>query len=414
MNFVDQRSRVADLEAFAGTSPVANNLPVAAASTMPADRVFGAQPMKIKRDPENIFKQIRIEAAAAGENFYYRFPVRAKIKDPETGKETWGTDYIEGPTIKCANSVSRLFGNCDVDCRVLDVGSHWVFHARFMDLETGYSLTRPFQQRKNQGSVRGDSGRQEDIAFQIGTSKAIRNVITNALELYTTFAWQEAKDAIIEKVGKKLPFYKEKVAERLKELNIDISRVEAVRGRPLASWLATDVAKTIAELQAINDGMATADETFPPKETKTDSETGEVLNNFASTTTEGAAATDDAETKTNAPAADKQQAQGSQPAETGPHATAGATEGAEKGDGGNVPSNASAPSTTNGPKDPANDAEYDAYATKWIAEQIDPEEPRARWAREKNMRNKANVSPETRDRLETAVKAKVAELKKKS
>ena len=111
-----------------------------------------------------------------------------------------------------------------------------------MDLETGYSLTRPLQQRKSQTTMRGDAGRSEDIAYQIGTSKAIRNVTTNALDTFTTFAWQEAKASIIEQVGKHLEKYKARVAQRLEELEVDLSRVEHVRGRPLKDWIAICVA----------------------------------------------------------------------------------------------------------------------------------------------------------------------------
>jgi hypothetical protein len=177
-----------------------------------------------------------------------------------------------------------------------------------MDLETGYCLTRPFQQRKNQGSVRGDSGRAEDIAFQIGTSKAIRNVTCNALEFFTSFAADEAKRSIVEKVGEKLDYYKKRVSDRLQEIGIDIKRVEHARGRALKDWLATDVARTIAELQAINDGMATADETYPPLETKQETaeqKAGEAMDKFAS----GDGDAQSAETKqgTNNAAQDAQQ-----------------------------------------------------------------------------------------------------------
>jgi hypothetical protein len=42
-----------------------------------------------------------------------------------------------------------------------------------------------------------------------------------------------------------------------------IARVEAQVGRAVKDWLAADVARVIAELQAVKDGMATIDETWP-------------------------------------------------------------------------------------------------------------------------------------------------------
>ena len=408
MNKILENDRIKDLEAFANAPSSAGSVVPATPFAAPTERIFGAQNLAVHRDDEVVLRKLKVMAAAAGDDFFYRIPVKKKVKNEETGKDEWVTDYIEGPSIKCANAVARVFGNCDIDTRVVDAGSHWVFYSRFIDLETGYSLTRPFQQRKNQGSIRGDSGRQEDIAFQIGTSKAIRNVINNALEFYTSFAATEAKASIVEKVGKRLEFYRQRVADRLAELEIDVRRVEHVRGRALKDWLAADVAKTIAELQAIGDGMANADETYPPasKKETVDSETGEVLNEFAKDTAKGADAT--TETRSDAPAADQQQKQESQTAASNPPSAAGAMEGAEAGTG--YASDASPPSTTN--NGPTNDAEYREYALAWISAMTDPEEPRARWSREKNMRNKANVTAETRDALEQVVKAKVNELKK--
>jgi hypothetical protein len=332
--------------------------------------------------------------------------------NPETGKDEWVVDYIEGPSIKCANAVSRLFGNNDTDVRVFDTGTHWLFYARFMDLETGYCLTRPFQQRKNQGSVRGDSGRAEDIAFQIGTSKAIRNVTCNALEFFTSFAADEAKRSIVEKVGEKLDYYKKRVSDRLQEIGIDIKRVEHARGRALKDWLATDVARTIAELQAINDGMATADETYPPLETKQETaeqKAGEAMDKFAS----GDGDAQSAETKqgTNNAAQDAQQKDPQSETASPPAATDNAGGAEAEVSPAPSPTNASAPTNST---DPQTDAEYKAHARKWIDEQINPEECRARWAREKAMRDKAGVTSETRSECEGLMKAKVAALKGKA
>jgi hypothetical protein len=235
----------------------------AAAGMPPTERAIGAQPVAVRRDEGSLFKKLRVLAAAAGDDWFYRFPVRKKVKNEKTGRDEWVTDYIEGPSIKCANNVARLYGNCDIDCRVIDYGPYWTFYARFSDLETGYSLTRPYQQRKSQTTMNTkDPQRAQDIAFQIGASKAIRNVVINGLEFFTSFAFDEAKQSIIDKVGRKLDYYRQKITERLAEMKIDLKAVEGVRGRALKDWLASDVARTIAELQAIQDGMATVGETY--------------------------------------------------------------------------------------------------------------------------------------------------------
>jgi len=136
----DRKERDAALDEFAqSTETEAQLVPIMPQGQI-ATQVFGAQNVAVRRDERIILNKIRALAAAAGQEWFYRFPVKNKKK---------GTvDYIEGPSIKMANDLARLYGNCDVDCRHVDIGSHIIFSARFIDLETGYSLTRPFQQRK--------------------------------------------------------------------------------------------------------------------------------------------------------------------------------------------------------------------------------------------------------------------------
>ena len=215
----------------------------------------GAIKVAVERDDAKVLRRIKVLASAAGSRFYYRFP--AKNKDGSSSN-------IEGPSIDCALAVARTWGNCDVDCRVMDEGDHWIFHARFRDFETGFTLSRAFQQRKGQTTMKTkDPGRALDIVFQIGQSKAIRNVICNALGDVTAFAFEEARASFVDRIGSKLDYYRERAINRLAELKIELKRVEAVLGKPAKDWLAHDLARIIAELQAINDGMSSADETYP-------------------------------------------------------------------------------------------------------------------------------------------------------
>ncbi|MDX0857903.1 hypothetical protein GOL78_25535 [Sinorhizobium medicae] len=229
--------------------------------------VVSAQAVAVRRDEGLVLTRLRTLAQAAGTDWYYRFPVKNRKENR--------TDWIEGPSIKLANDLSRLYGNCAVDCRAQDFGDFWLFHARFVDLETGYSLIRPFQQRKSGGKIGGsDNERRLDIAFQIGASKAIRNVVVNALQTFSDFAFEEAKGALIDRIGTDLDGYRQRTIERV-AAHVDIERVERVIGRPRQDWLATDVAKIIAMAKAVTDGMATWNETFPPLQGG-DNETGEV------------------------------------------------------------------------------------------------------------------------------------------
>lgn len=245
---LDERIRAA----FAKPPEGGALVPLPTTNVAISDAVITAQKVAVERDEAKVLQKIRVFAQAAGGDWFYRYPVNR------------GQDWIEGPSIKCANNVARYYGNCQIDTRVIDNGDSWIIYARFVDYETGFSYTRPFQQRKGQQTVKtGDAGRVLDIALQIGVSKAIRNVVCNALESFTTYAFEEAKSAIVDKVGKNLESYRERVTARLVEMKI-LERVEIASGRTAKNWLATDIARIIAQLQAINDGMATVDETWPP------------------------------------------------------------------------------------------------------------------------------------------------------
>jgi len=256
-------SRSADVEgafkeAFAREAPEPQ-LPAAIVQQIMDERPQGAMKIEQRRDISRVMQMIRAEATAAGDDFFYSWEVDDRKKNRKV--------EISGPTIKCANAVSRIYGNCSVKVRAFDLGPHWIFYAQFYDMETGYVLERPFQQRKNQNiGSKFDADRALDIVFQIAVSKAARNVICNALSTFTDFAYDVAREELIEKISKNLPRYRERITQRLTELDIDPLRIETLRGRKIAEFTAQDVAKTISEIQAVTDGMAPADEIWPKAE----------------------------------------------------------------------------------------------------------------------------------------------------
>jgi hypothetical protein len=239
-----------------------------------AERVIGAQPVAVHRDEQKILQKLATLAAAAGTDWFYRFPVR---------KKEGGQDWIEGPSIKLANDVARIFGNNVNEVREIDVGDAWIFYARFTDIETGFSMERAYRQRKSQTTMRTrDVDRQLDIAYQIGQSKAIRNVICNALQIYADYAFEQAQNSLVDKIGKNLEGWRKRVLERLAELPVDLARVERVIGRSAKDWLAPNIAQIVAIVKSISDGMTTVDEAFPvtsptarPDEEDTPSAVGE-------------------------------------------------------------------------------------------------------------------------------------------
>jgi hypothetical protein len=222
---------------------------------LPMERVIGAQQIAIPRDEKRVLEKIRVLAAAAGADWYYRFPVKTK---------GGGQDWVEGPSIKLANDLARLYGNCEVETKVTDLGDSWLIYARFTDYETGFVMTRPFQQRKGQRGMRTENDRALDIAFQIGASKAIRNVICNSLQSFADFALDEARNSLTEKIGKNLEGWRERCIQRIAERKIELIRVERVAGRAAKDWTVPDIARIVAMIQSIADGMSTIDESFPP------------------------------------------------------------------------------------------------------------------------------------------------------
>lgn len=223
------------------------------------------------RDEAKVLQKITALAAAAGEDWYYRFPVNRRVKDDKGG---WTTvrDWIEGPSIKCANNVARIFGNCLVQCRVgEETDDAWIFYARFIDRETGFVLERAFQQRKGQQSLNTkDPGRALDIVFQIGQSKSVRNVVCNALETFTERAFSEAKRSLVSRIGSKMEEARSWIAEQLAAIKVSIERVEYVHARKAKDWLAPDMALIYAEIQSVVDGMAHPDDLWPVREPEVD------------------------------------------------------------------------------------------------------------------------------------------------
>src|SRR4030095_11553111 len=215
----DERTR--DLAAFANASgqpnqptpgghAIVRTTAGLAAGTAPT--VLGAQPVAVYRDEQKILLKLNALAQAAGSDWFYRFPVK---------KRDGGQDWIEGPSIKLANDVARIFGNNCNEVREVDVGDAWTFYARFTDIETGFSMERAYRQRKSQTSMRTrDADRQLDIAYQIGQSKAIRNCICNALQIYCDYAFEQARNSLVDKIGKDLNSWRERTVKGLANIPV--------------------------------------------------------------------------------------------------------------------------------------------------------------------------------------------------
>jgi hypothetical protein len=404
---IDERTTKRNaLDAFAA-APQQLAAPSVQPMSSPGDRVFGAQNVAVYRDEARILQKLAALGAAAGDDWTYRFPVKNKN----------GTkDFIEGASIKLANDVARIYGNCEVDTRVIDMGTSWLIYARFTDFESGYALTRPFQQNKNASKMGGsDNDRRLDIAFQIGVSKAIRNVVVNALQTFSDFAFEAARNSLIDKIGKDVVRWREKTLTGLANHGVDAQRVEFVIGRASKDWTAPDLAKIIAMMKAIADGMATIDETFPPKDKQVgediDRETGEVTEtNTAASTATGEKQGDAAAAGSASRPADSATNQASsQP--TAPAETAAPGQAASESPNPSKAKDKEAATATGKTELPKNEAEYVAYADAWRTSLTDADAGEARWKEEKTLRNKSHVGSDARESLQEKLAAKCAEIR---
>lgn len=219
-----------------------------------------AQRVAVKRDLGGVLREAQTLGAAAGPAFFYRIPYKRKNK--QTGEVT--TEWVEGPSIDCAMEIAALYGNCWIGATVREeTQSHWIFQARFVDLEKGVTIVREFQQRKGQDTGMRDGDRQRDIVFQIGQSKAIRNVVVAAIPRAVDVAYEAAKNSLVGKIEKNPGQFLERLLAWLEQLGVAVKRVERALGRASNAWTVADMARTYADAKAIKDGMASADDIWP-------------------------------------------------------------------------------------------------------------------------------------------------------
>lgn len=238
--------------------------PVASPASGPAtDRALAqivtAQRVAVKRRQDEIRRSVALAAQAAGSDFFYRWEVN--------NRRTGSKDIVEGISIIGTMAVARIYGNCAVRCIVAnETPTHWTMAAEFVDYETGFTLVRQFQQRKNQNTGMKDADRAADLVFQIAQSKATRNVIRASLGDLCDFAMEEAKRGLLAVIEKDPAKAKQGCIKLASKLGISGARIERQIGRPLANWTIHDIAACAARLRSIEDNFATADDLFPTEE----------------------------------------------------------------------------------------------------------------------------------------------------
>lgn len=232
-------------------------------------QIITAQRVAVKRDTVSIIQKTRSLALAMGPAYYYSIPFKNRKKGT--------TEHVEGPSIKLAVDLAREYGNCTAEAiPIQETPTHWTFLARFIDYETGFTYSRSFRQRRGQNTGMSDSGRNEDIVFQIGQSKAIRNVICGALASYADEMFNAAKSGLLARIENKPDAARAWLQSQFERLEVPLAWVERVVGRTLEKWTARDMAQLYGHVNSVNDGFVNADDIWPDPAT-IDEETGEVL-----------------------------------------------------------------------------------------------------------------------------------------
>jgi hypothetical protein len=237
-------------DAIAGDNPAQH-----AAAIATVKMLLGA-PVNRLRDESEVKRKIRQHALAGGKELFYRW----EVKNKRTGK----TSTVMGPTIECAQIIARAAGNCGYITTCTLLPDAFLITAYFVDREEGMVHARQFRQRSNQMAAMGDDAeRQIDITFQIGQSKAIRNVITRALPEFAEYAVQEAERQLIETVKKDPAKTRARIMENLKDLGVNANRVIAWLGRGMDRWDAKDLVRISAVLVAVREGTQSVADIWP-------------------------------------------------------------------------------------------------------------------------------------------------------
>jgi hypothetical protein len=207
------------------------------------------------RNLQDVERRCLVEAAMAGDSYYYSWKQ--------------GGEIIEGLTIGAALSMVRNFGNCAIECKVVEQPLCYVFEGVFIDLETGFNLVRPFRQNKvspkkkdGKDVYRGERG--TDIIFQIGTSKAMRNAVLNALPKFLSDkVFSTAKQNVRSKIeGMGIEKAKLMILKKAAAIGIAQERIEGEYGKEPA-WDIEKVIQITSALRAVEDGLEKDTELFP-------------------------------------------------------------------------------------------------------------------------------------------------------
>lgn len=211
------------------------------------------------RDLDRVERSVMREAEFAGVHFYYSWKAGGKM--------------IEGGSIGLAVALAREWTNCVINTDIEHTKGHWIFKSSFIDLERGFTITRSFRQaiphdvpKRKDGSKMGYSlDRYQDMEFQKGQSKAIRNVIFAGVPRWLlSKAIDAAKEAEINNISKEgIDKSRDKAFDFFAKYGVDQKRIIAFFNKPKADFDSEDIAALRNFARQVKDGETNVDYLFP-------------------------------------------------------------------------------------------------------------------------------------------------------
>lgn len=189
------------------------------------------------RNIDQVIEAIKVECEFGGDDFYYGWTLE---RGKSVGKR------IEGGSIGLATSLARAYGNVFLPVTMQETPEAYLFTATFIDLETGFNLQRIYRTDRK-GEIPGayEPARKEDIKFQIGQSKAIRNVILNGgiPRWLVNRAVKWAKEAVINNITQEgLAKATTNAIDYFAKNGIKVKDLIDYIGRPKTNWTAENLA----------------------------------------------------------------------------------------------------------------------------------------------------------------------------
>jgi hypothetical protein len=227
------------------------------------------RPRKIEVVLQNALQELE-QSPEFASMAYYSIEYRKSRDEDETVE-------VSGLSIRAAEALSRLFGNCASGGRIIgETEREYVVEGVFVDYETNNRVLRQVRvpkQAKNKktGLFYPLSEDRLNLAVLAGISKAIRNAILSGLpvvikERYYKHARELAvKKLAVKKDGSPAPLKKriEAMVKKFSEIGVSPEMIAGYYGYPdIYAVNEAQIADLIGIYNSIKDGLRSADEIF--------------------------------------------------------------------------------------------------------------------------------------------------------